>query len=147
MREALRKGMVELSPASTIHFPLENNAYIVTCHDGDEAEFLRKVIIACLAHKFGLLHNGWSAAYGKAERSKRLLYALLYELKHNIQIMQLHLQVLSEPLVIKSSNGSPKLEIKITQSILENNNNEITTRDGYLLHPYLLPYIPIFRPL
>jgi len=142
VRQALRAGTIELPSASTIRFPFgENNAYIVTCYDGDEAEFLRKVIIACLAHKFNLLHNGWSDAYRKAERGRRLLYTLLYELKNNIQVMQLHLQVLSEPLINKNKNGSPKLDVVIAQSILENNKNEITTRDGYLLHPYLHPYI------
>jgi len=138
VRQALRKGIAELPSAGTMRFPLEKNyAYIVTCHHGDEAEFLRKVIIVCLAHKFDVLQNGWSSAYKKAERSKRWLYALLYELKYNIQIMQLHLQVLSEPLIIKSGNGSPKLEIKIAQSLLENNNNELTALDGYLLHSWI----------
>jgi hypothetical protein len=138
IRESLRKGITELSPASTIHFPYKKDkAYVVTCHYGDEAEFLREVLITCLANKFNVLHSGWSNTYRKAEKSKRLLYALLYELKHNIQILQLHLQVLSELLIYRSGDGSPKLETKVAQSMLGNNMGNTLPIDDYLLHSYI----------
>lgn len=137
VRASLRKGITDLSPANTIRFPYEKTSYIVTCHYGDEAEFLREVLITCLANKFNLLYSGWSDAYKKAEKAKRLLYAFLYELKHNVQIMQLHLQVLSEPLMYPNGNGSPKLETEIAQAVLGNDNNRILPIDDYFLRLYL----------
>lgn len=135
-RTLLHKGITDLSPAKTIHLPSEKPIYVVTCHYGDEAEFIREIIISCLANKFDLLHSGWSGVYEKAEKAKRLLYSLFYELKYNIQIMQYYLQVLSEPLIIYNNNNiSPKLETKVTQAILSNNQSTLPI-DNYFLHSY-----------
>lgn len=98
---------------------------------------MREVLITCLANKFNLLYDEWSTTYRKAEKAKRLLYALLYELKHNVQIMQLHLQVLSEPLIYEGIDGSPKFEIKVAQAILEGDQDSVLPIDSSFLRSYI----------
>jgi hypothetical protein len=139
MREALREGNIELPSAERHHFSMEKGFLLVTCHYGDEALFLRETLLTCLAHKLNVLNAGWSERYGKAERQKRMLYALLYELKHNIQVLQLHLQVLSEPLLLSfgKDDGSPKLETRISQTVLEKNRNEGLPVWDHLIESYI----------
>ena len=122
MRMALRDGNIELPPAQTHQFPFEKRFLSVTCNYGDEALFLREVILACLAQKLGVLSPDWISLYRSAERQKRMLHALLYELKRNIKIMQLHLNVLSESVTVKADveHSSPKLETNVAKSLLEN---------------------------
>ncbi len=137
MREALREGNVELPLAETHQLSMEKDFLSVTCQYGDEALFVREVIIACLADKLGVLSPDWTDMYRKAEQQKRMLQALLYELKYNIQILQLHLQVLSEPIILKTHGGSPKLEIKICQSLLDGSSYVKLPMDNNFLSSYI----------
>lgn len=139
MRMALRDGNIALPPAQTHQFPYKRKFLSVTCNYGDEALFLREVILACLAQKLGVLSPGWIGLYRSAERQKRMLQTLLYELKHNIQIMQLHLQVLSEPVAVKAEaeRSSPKLEIKVAKSLLENRSATSLPLISHLLESYI----------
>lgn len=137
MREALRDGNIELPKPETHRLPLKNGNLVVTCKYGDEALFLREVIITCLAHGLGVLSSDWNASYRKAERQRRMLHALIYEIKHNIQVMQLHLQVLSEPLTTKASEGYPKLETEIAQTLLEQHGDVALPISNCLLQSYV----------
>ena len=136
MRMALRDGNIELPPAQTHKLP---GSLSVTCNYGDEALFLREVVLACLAQKLGVLSPDWIDLYRSAERQKRKFHALLYELNYNIQIMQLHLQVLSEPLTVRveAESGSPKLIIKVARSFLENHSTAPLPLTLHLLESYV----------
>ncbi len=139
MRMALRGGNIELPSAQTHLFPDKKKFLSVTCNYADEALFLREVILACLAQKLAVLSPDWIGLYRSAEQQKRTLYALLYELKHNIQIMQLHLQVLSESVTVKvgAEHSSPKLEIRVAKSLLENRGAASLPLVFHLLESYV----------
>jgi hypothetical protein len=139
MRQSLRDGNIDLPREEQHKFPYEGGHILVTCHYGDEALFLRETLITCLAHKLGVLTPSWTQLYQQAERQKRMLYALLFELKYNIQIMQLHLQVLSEPLVIHASDhsGSPKLQTRIAQLLAEKTSGTELPISSHFLEEYI----------
>jgi len=134
MRENLSKGIIELPKQSTYQFP----DYDVTCHHGDESLFIREFLFACLAHKLGVLSPEWRNLYKHAERQKRMLYALLYEIKHNIQVMQAYFQILLEPLIVYSKDGqsSYKLETKVAQLLTTSNSDILLPIDKYFLESY-----------
>lgn len=135
MRENLNKGIIELPIENTYQFP----NYDVTCHHGDESLFIREFLFACLAHKLGVLSPEWRNLYKNAERQKRMLYALLYEIKHNIQVMQAYFEILLEPLIVYSGNGqgSYKLETKVAQSLTTSNFDILLPIDRYFLESYI----------
>ncbi len=139
MRENLLKGIIELPDQSTLNFPHKSNYYEVTCHYGDEALFMREFLFACLAKKLGVLSNEWRNLYRHAESQKRVLYALFYEIKHNIQVIQSYLEILLEPLILFPENGktSSRFKTKVAQLLLESASDISLPIDSFFLESYV----------
>jgi hypothetical protein len=59
----------------------------------------------------------------EAERQRRILYALIYELDYNLKVMQLHLGTLLENFVLLETNVMPHFRAKIAKAILGGEEN------------------------
>lgn len=125
-RESLRAGDIELPAPTTRGVSIKDHPYLVTCHYGDEALFLREVLFTCLAWRLGVLIDGWTDRYREAERQKRMVHALLYEVQHNIQVMQFYLGVLSAQLISRVGDGDgwPASETTIAQALLNGTSGQ-----------------------
>jgi hypothetical protein len=121
-RKALSEGEFGLPAPERLTFTMNGDDLVVTCNYGDEALLLREVIIACLANLLGVLSTDWLRAYRKAEQKKRILYALIAEIRYNIRVMQGYFGVLADPLIL-TGNGYPKFSTKVAQTLLENTDS------------------------
>jgi len=123
MREALQKGEVNPPRAQTRSFDLDGGrTYRITCHHGDEGLFLRETIFACVAARLGVLTEDWTDRYRDAERRRRAVYALRYELEHNRLIIQFHLGILSQSITYRNAADHhwPMLETLVAEAVLTN---------------------------
>jgi hypothetical protein len=116
-REALSKGKFDILPWEPIAFENSGKKFIVECKYGDEALFLREVILICLAHILGVLNDNWISRYRKAERIKRALIGLAEEIKYNNRVMQGYFGVLTEAIKV-INNGSPKFITNVSETIV-----------------------------
>jgi len=138
-RESLSDGDIELPAPTTRGVSIKDHPYLVTCHYGDEALFLREVIFACLAWRLEVLSDGWRDRYREAERKKRITHALLYEVEHNITVMQFYLGVLTAQLIsrVRGGDGWPVLETRIAQALLNGTSSERVPLVGIFLDGYV----------
>lgn len=112
LRIALSKGTNYTPLPATLEFQQNEEILVVTCKYGDEALFLREVILACIAKIYGVLDSHWIKRYERAEMLRQRLLALQYELSYNLNVLQSHLGVLSEGFIIRDN------EIKNNERLL-----------------------------
>lgn len=70
-RRRLMDGNASLPEAISQVVAWKNKRYSITCNYGDEALMLREIILACLAHEFGVLDREWINRYRVAETQFR----------------------------------------------------------------------------
>jgi hypothetical protein len=122
-RKELGKGNFDVPSSDSETFETSDDTMYIECKYGDEALFLREVITACLANSLGVMDLEWDRLYRNAEKKKRMLYALISEIKYNIQVMQGYYGVLTESLMI-SGEGAPKFVSKVAEAVAMKSGNE-----------------------
>ncbi|HCB01905.1 MAG TPA: hypothetical protein DEP19_05930 [Anaerolineae bacterium] len=120
MRKALVDGVIDMSDSKTKIIKWKRSEFSITCHYGEEAFLLREIIFACIASSLGILDAEWVLRYRKAERQRKILWALIYEIDYNLKVMQLHLDALSEKFVILESEHPPHFRVNVATLILRN---------------------------
>ena len=118
MRKALVDGLIDTPDIETKKIEWKSSEFNITCHYGEEAFLLREIIFACVAFSLGIFDTGWVSRYRKAERQRRILWALIYEIDYNLKVIQFHLKALVENFVILESNTPPHFRVNVAKMIL-----------------------------
>jgi len=139
MRKALVDGEIDLPNLGTKNIEWKDTEFSITCHYGEEAALLREIIYACMAYSLGILDREWISRYRKAERQRRLLWALMYEIEYNLKVMQIYLDALLENFVILETNHPPHFRVHVAKAIL--NNEDEMKLQAYI--PRLNDYIEL----
>lgn len=126
-RDRLSKGYFDLPESKSVKV----DDLSVECKYGDEALFLREVISACLANVLGVLRDDWISLYRQAERQKRILYALVSEIKYNIKVMQGYNGVLAQTLTV-GKEGSPKFDSTVARAFINQEGTSLPIWDECL---------------
>ncbi|MBK9925293.1 MAG: hypothetical protein IPP66_08360 [Anaerolineales bacterium] len=118
MRKALVDGLLDTPNFEAKEIEWKGSEFSITCHYGEEAFLLREIIFACIAFSLGILDKEWSSRYRKAEKQRKILWALIYEIDYNLKVIQFHLKALTENFVILESNTSPHFRVNVAKMIL-----------------------------
>lgn len=135
-REALSKGEFDISSSAPIALENSEKTLVIECKYGDEALFLREVILICLAHLLGVLNEGWINRYRQAERMRRILIAITEEIKYNKRIMQGYFGTLTEGIRVSNEN-SPKFIIAVAEKVLEASDTLVVP----IYHEFIRDYL------
>lgn len=118
MRRALVDGDFDLPNPDTKKINWRDSEFNVTCNYGDESFLLREILMACLAFNLGVLDEDWIPRYREAEKQRRILCALIYEINYNLKILQIHFSTLYENFVLLENALPPRFRVNIAKSIL-----------------------------
>lgn len=140
-RTRLLDGNAQLPPPESATISWSNAEFTITCNHGDDALFVRELVYACVANRYGLLDENWLSRFRDVERQYRILQALLYELEYNIRVIQYHASLLFEGFAILDGRMPPHFRTHLATSLLNRDNNLNINFAPQLLAPFLGAYL------